>query len=62
MFTPDGRNVVVSDQTGRAWVFPITLQSWEDRACQVADRSFTAAEWQEFFPDRPYESVCSPAA
>jgi WD40 repeat protein len=61
-FTPDGRDLVVSDDTGRAWVFPVTLQAWEDRACQVANRSITASEWQQFLPDRPYQAVCSPSA
>jgi WD40 repeat protein len=61
-FTPDGLDLVVSDDSGRAWVFPLNLQAWEDRACQVANRSFTTSEWQQFVPDRPYESVCSPSA
>jgi hypothetical protein len=27
-------------------------------ACKVADRSFSEAEWREFFGDRPYEETC----
>ena len=57
-FTPDGRDVVVSDDTGKAWVFPVSLDQWEAQACQVANRNFTRAEWTEFLPQLPYRQVC----
>ena len=57
-FTPDGADVVVSDDTGQAWIFPITLKAWEIRACAVANRSFTHAEWNQFVPGLPYQPVC----
>lgn len=27
-------------------------------ACRVAGRDFTAAEWEDHFPDRPYQETC----
>jgi WD40 repeat protein/class 3 adenylate cyclase len=57
-FTPDGTDVVVSDDTGRAWVVPVTLRAWETAACRVANRNLTAAEWKEFLPGRPYRRLC----
>jgi WD40 repeat protein len=57
---PDGRDVVVSDDTGKAWVFPVSLNDWEARACQVADRNLTAAEWAQYVPGVPYQNVCPP--
>jgi WD40 repeat protein len=32
--------------------------SWERRACVVANRNLTRAEWQQYVPGRPYEKVC----
>jgi WD40 repeat protein len=57
-FTPNGDDVVVSDDTGRAWVFPVTLGVWEQRACQVANRNLTQAEWARYVPGVPYQDVC----
>jgi WD40 repeat protein/DNA-binding SARP family transcriptional activator/energy-coupling factor transporter ATP-binding protein EcfA2 len=59
VFTPDGKDVVVSDDTGRTWVVPVTLGAWEAAACRIADRNFTQGEWKNFFPGRPYRRVCA---
>ncbi len=57
-FTPDGANVVVTDNTGRTWIFPATLKAWEARACAVANRNFTRTEWKQFLPGTPYRQLC----
>jgi hypothetical protein len=57
-FTPDGRKVVLTDVTGRVWLFPATLEAWEDAACRVANRNFTRAEWRQFVSGRSYSRVC----
>jgi WD40 repeat protein len=57
-FTADGKDVVVSNDTGRTWVVPVTLQAWEAAACRVANRNLTGAEWKEFLPGRPYRQFC----
>jgi WD40 repeat protein len=42
--------------SGIAWdVDPL---SWQQRACQVANRNFTSAEWKVFMEDRPYQKTC----
>src|SRR6266498_794195 len=61
LFTPDGNDVVVTDDSGCVWIFPAAVEAWADHACVVANRSFTRAEWREFVPGRPYYEVC-PAA
>jgi len=58
MFTPDGKNVVVVSDTGAGWIWDVDQSDWLVRACQVAGRSFTPQEWQEFLPDRPYHATC----
>jgi WD40 repeat protein len=57
-FTPDGRSVVVISDTGAGWVWNVDQSDWLTRACQVAGRSFTPQEWQQFLPDRPYHATC----
>ena len=57
-FTPDGRSVVVISDTGAGWVWDVDPSDWLARACQVAGRSLTPQEWQEFLPDRLYHATC----
>jgi WD40 repeat protein/class 3 adenylate cyclase len=57
-YTPDGRSVVVSDDTGKTWVVPVTLSAWEATACRIANRNLSRAEWNEFLPGRSYRRFC----
>jgi WD40 repeat protein/DNA-binding SARP family transcriptional activator len=57
-FTPDGRRLFIARDTGEAWVWNVDPASWEARACQIAGRNLTAAEWSVNLPDRPYEPTC----
>jgi WD40 repeat protein len=57
-FTPDGAHVVVTNDTGQTWIIPATLKAWEARACAVANRNFTRAEWKQFLPGTPYRQIC----
>ena len=55
---PGDRRVVALSENGKAVVWPLSLASWEARACSVAARQLTHAEWQQFLPSRPYRLVC----
>jgi WD40 repeat protein len=57
-FTPDGGHLVVVSETGSGWVWDVDPSTWLARACEVAGRSLTQQEWQEFLPDRPYHATC----
>jgi len=59
-FTPDGLSVVVVSATGSAWLWDVDPSDWETRACELAGRSLTQQEWQQFLPDRPYHATCGP--
>jgi WD40 repeat protein len=59
-FTSDGRKLFIVRETGEAWVWDVDPASWEQRACQIAGRSLTQAEWQLYLPDRPYHATCGP--
>jgi WD40 repeat protein len=57
-YTPDGSKLIVIYQDGKGFVWPVSVGSWEDRACSVAGRNFTREEWSRFVGDRSYSSVC----
>jgi WD40 repeat protein len=46
------------DKTVKLW--EVELAAWLKRACQIAGRSFTPAEWQRYFNNEPYQSTCAP--
>jgi WD40 repeat protein/DNA-binding SARP family transcriptional activator len=57
-FTPDGHRLFIVSDTGEAWVWDVDPASWKARACQIAGRSMTQAEWSLYLPDRPYQATC----
>jgi WD40 repeat protein/DNA-binding SARP family transcriptional activator len=58
LFAPDGHRLFIVSATGDAWVWNMDPVSWEGRACQIAGRSLSEAEWSVNLPDRPYEPTC----
>ena len=58
LFTADGKHLIASYETGRAYHWDIRPESLARHACQVAGRRLTRAEWAQFLPDRPYEPAC----
>lgn len=57
-FSPNDHRLFIVSATGHAWVWDVDQSSWNDRACQVAGRSLTEAEWHANLPDRPYDPAC----
>ncbi|MGZ8480909.1 MAG: WD40 repeat domain-containing protein, partial [Candidatus Limnocylindria bacterium] len=48
---------VVRENEGVAW--DVRPASWSRRACTVAGRSLTRAEWTSLLPERTYEPACA---
>jgi WD40 repeat protein len=57
-FQPGGQDLLVVDDHGAAFTWPMSLTSWEQRACSVAGRNLTRAEWAQFVAGPPYATVC----
>jgi WD40 repeat protein/DNA-binding SARP family transcriptional activator len=57
-FEPDGSGLLVADDAGGAFTWPMSLASWEQRACLLAGRNLSRAEWAQFVAGDRYESVC----
>ena len=56
--SPDGRRLVTTHGDGEGAIWNIDEKSWKQRACTLANRTLTRAEWDEFLPGRPYEPAC----
>jgi hypothetical protein len=57
-YRPGGTELLVSAIDGRTWTIDTRLSTWTDRACEIAGRNLTKAEWRLWFPDRPYAVSC----
>ncbi|HEX6306018.1 MAG TPA: hypothetical protein VFZ76_17600 [Anaerolineales bacterium] len=58
-FSLDGRLLAVGSRNGTVISMDVDAESWTRRACDLAGRNFTAAEWIQFFPDQTYRPTCS---
>jgi WD40 repeat protein len=57
-FEPGGQDLLVVDDHGGAFTWPMSLTSWEQRACSLAGRNLTRAEWAQFVAGPRYAAVC----
>jgi WD40 repeat protein len=56
--SPDGRRLLTTYGNGQGAVWDIDPESWARRACDLANRTLTREEWEEFLSGRPYEPAC----
>jgi hypothetical protein len=54
----DGRHLLETNGNGQGAVWEVDPESWAQRACEIAGRTLTPGEWEEFLPGRPYEPAC----
>jgi WD40 repeat protein/DNA-binding SARP family transcriptional activator len=57
-FEPGAGGLLVVDDRGGARTWPTSLVAWEQRACSVAGRNLTRAEWAELVGGPRYTTVC----
>ena len=57
--SPDGRRLLETHGNGQGAVWDVDPESWERRACDLANRTLTREEWEEFLTGRPYEPACA---
>jgi WD40 repeat protein len=58
VFTRGGTHVAAVYESGQGYSWDVRPGSWAHRACAVAGRRLTRAEWEEALPGRSYEPAC----
>ena len=57
-FFPDGKHVLGVFSSGTGILWNVDPAAWKAKACSVARRNLTHAEWTEFLGGRSYRNVC----
>lgn len=57
-FFPDGRHALGMFRSGTAIIWSVDPAAWAVRACSVANRNLTRAEWKRFLPGVHYRTIC----
>ena len=56
-FSPDG-NTLIPSGGAMSIQWDLGLGLWKARACRVANRNLTRAEWRQYLGDEPYSVLC----
>jgi WD40 repeat protein len=59
LFTSDGKYLFAITSTGQAYRWDVQPSAWARRACAVAGRTLTRAEWNDALPGREYAPACT---
>ena len=57
-FIGDSHDVAIASYDGRVYRWETDVERALDFACQMAGRTLTDEEWEEFLPAQPYQSLC----
>ncbi|MEO8392541.1 MAG: hypothetical protein ABI700_06080, partial [Chloroflexota bacterium] len=58
-FSTDGEMLATGSLDSSVLLWDMNLESWQQRACQIAQRNLTEQERERYFPDMPYHTTCS---
>jgi WD40 repeat protein len=58
-FVDGGRQLATVYDNGRGYLWDVAPESWARRACTVAGRTLTRAEWKDALPERGYAPECA---
>ena len=57
-FIGDTHDVAIASYDGHVYRWETDGERAIDFACQMAGRTLTEEEWEEFLPEQPYRDVC----
>jgi WD40 repeat protein len=57
-FAPASEKLLAADSDGKVFTWPASLSAWERRACSLAGRNLTRAEWRQYVARPGHPTVC----
>lgn len=57
-FLNEAPTLVSADHSGTVMLWDLGEESWRRKACQIANRNLSYAEWQQHVGEEPYELTC----
>ena len=57
-YRPDSTGLVIASTDGSTWTADTQISQWDDRACAIAGRNLSLEEWEQHFPNAPYQRTC----
>ena len=57
-FAPGSGELLATDSDSHVFAWPTSLEAWERRACSLAGRNLTRAQWAQYVAGSRYTSVC----
>jgi WD40 repeat protein len=57
-FSPDGKTLASGSCDNTIILWDVSVESWQTRACRIANRNLTQEEWTQYLPDEVYRKTC----
>ena len=57
-FTPDGKQLISNAYDEKVIIWDLHTESWQEKACSIANRNLTYTEWQQYLSGETYHLTC----
>ncbi len=57
-FSTDNNWMASAGEDGKIYLYDMNIESWKEKACELAGRNLNLTEWQVYFPNEKYRITC----